>query len=127
SATDPATNGSHVFTDLPAGGWGGTPQSDGMHVTMDPLGNCQNLPAEIAEILFPIRYNAYEMRTDSAGDGQYRGGVGVRLEVEFIGRGELIWMESSRTIEGSPGVNGGLSSARQTQTLKTVEGEYKTI
>ncbi|RST77260.1 methylhydantoinase [Siminovitchia acidinfaciens] len=127
SATDPKTNETHVFTDLPAGGWGGTPYSDGMHVTMDPLGNCQNLPAEIAEILYPIRYNAYEMRTDSAGAGRYRGGVGVRMEVEFIDRGELIWMESSRTLEGSPGVNGGKHSAPQRQLLKTADGQFKTI
>lgn len=127
SAADPETNESHVFTDLPAGGWGGTPKNDGMHVTMDPLGNCQNQPAEIAEMLFPIRYNSYEMRTDSAGDGLYRGGCGVRFEIEFIGRGELIWMETSRTIEGSPGIHGGTNSARQRQLLKTVDGKYKTI
>src|SRR5690606_8959054 len=34
-----------VFSDLPAGGWGGTPYSDGMNVTMDPLGNCMNMAA----------------------------------------------------------------------------------
>jgi N-methylhydantoinase B len=126
-ATDPANGELHVFTDLPAGGWGGTPTHDGMHVTMDPLGNCQNLPAEIAELLFPLRYNAYEMRTDSAGSGRYRGGAGVHLEVEFLGRGEIIWMESSRTREGSPGVNGGLHSARQRQLRRTRDGRLETI
>lgn len=127
SSTDPVTGELHVFTDLPAGGWGGTPTHDGMHVTMDPLGNCQNLPAEIAELLFPIRYNAFEMRKDSAGAGQYRGGVGVHVEVEYLGRGEIIWMECSRTREGSPGVNGGLHSARQRQLRKTRDGQLQTI
>lgn len=127
SVTDPKTGTAQVFSDLPAGGWGGTPYYDGMNVTMDPLGNCQNLPAEVAELLFPVRHNGYEMRQDSAGAGQYRGGVGVRSEIEFIGRAELIWMESSRTLEGSSGVNGGLHSARQKQLLKTKEGTLKTI
>ncbi|OIK10866.1 methylhydantoinase [Bacillus sp. MUM 116] len=126
-ATDPDTGELHVFTDLPAGGWGGTPTHDGMHVTMDPLGNCQNLPAEIAELLFPIRYNAFEMRTDSAGAGRYRGGVGVHVEIEFLGRGEMIWMECSRTLEGSPGVNGGLHSAQQRQLRRTRDGRLETI
>ena len=103
SATDPETGEVHVLSDLPAGGWGGTPYNDGMHVTMDPLGNCQNLPAETAELLFPVRYHSYEMVTDSAGPGQHRGGCGVRLEVEFLGRGQIITMETSRTREGSPG------------------------
>jgi N-methylhydantoinase B/oxoprolinase/acetone carboxylase alpha subunit len=118
TAADPATGEISVVSDLPAGGWGGTPYGDGMHVTMDPLGNCQNLPAETAELLFPVRYNSYEMITDSAGPGRHRGGCGVRLEVEFIGRGQIVTMETSRTREGSPGVNGGARASRQKQLRK---------
>jgi N-methylhydantoinase B/oxoprolinase/acetone carboxylase alpha subunit len=127
SATDPASGEMHVLSDLPAGGWGGTPYNDGMHVTMDPLGNCQNLPAETAELLFPVRYRSYEMITDSAGPGRHRGGAGVRLEVEFLGRGQIITMETSRTREGSPGVNGGGRSRRQRQLRRTSDGGFETI
>jgi N-methylhydantoinase B len=127
SASDPETGELHVLSDLPAGGWGGTPFADGMHVTMDPLGNCQNLPAETAELLFPVRYNSYEMVTDSAGPGRHRGGCGVRLEVEFLGRGQIITMETSRTREGSPGVNGGGRASRQRQLRRTPDGALETI
>jgi N-methylhydantoinase B len=127
SASHPDTAEVHVLSDLPAGGWGGTPFADGMHVTMDPLGNCQNLPAETAELLFPVRYNSYEMVTDSAGPGRHRGGCGVRLEVEFLGRGQIITMETSRTREGSPGVNGGGRASRQRQLRRTHEGDLETI
>lgn len=127
SATDPETGEVHVLSDLPAGGWGGTPFNDGMHVTMDPLGNCQNLPAETAEMLFPVRYNAYEMVTDSAGAGLHRGGCGVRLEVEFLGRGQIITMETSRTREGAPGVNGGGRASRQRQLRRRADGGLETI
>ena len=127
SAADPETGEIAIVSDLPAGGWGGTPFSDGMHVTMDPLGNCQNLPAETAELLFPVRYNSYEMITDSAGPGRFRGGCGVRLEVEFLGRGQIITMETSRTREGSPGVNGGQRASRQKQLRKVAGGELETI
>jgi N-methylhydantoinase B len=127
SASDPVTGELHVLSDLPAGGWGGTPFNDGMHVTMDPLGNCQNLPAETAEMLFPVRYNSYQMITDSAGPGKHRGGCGVRLEVEFLGRGQIITMETSRTREGSPGVNGGGNASRQRQLRKLAEGDVQTI
>ncbi|MCW3007333.1 MAG: methylhydantoinase [Solirubrobacterales bacterium] len=127
SAADPETGEVHVLTDLPAGGWGGTPYNDGMHVTMDPLGNCQNLPAETAEISFPVRYLSYEIITDSAGDGLHRGGCGVRLEVQFLGRGQMITMECSRTREGSPGVNGGGYSRRQRQMRRAVDGTLSTI
>jgi N-methylhydantoinase B/oxoprolinase/acetone carboxylase alpha subunit len=127
SATDPRTGQTSVLTDLPAGGWGGTPYDDGMHVTMDPLGNCQNLPAETAEMLFPVRYRSFEMITDSAGPGLHRGGCGVRAEIEFLGRGQLITMETSRTREGTPGVNGGGRSSLQRQLRKKTDGSYETI
>ena len=127
SAADPETGEIAIVSDLPAGGWGGTPFSDGMHVTMDPLGNCQNLPAETAELLFPVRYNSYEMITDSPGPGRFRGGCGVRLEVEFLGRGQIITMETSRTREGSPGVNGGLHASRQKQLRKVPGVGHETI
>jgi N-methylhydantoinase B/oxoprolinase/acetone carboxylase alpha subunit len=127
SVMDPETRENHVFSDLPAGGWGGTPFSDGMHVTMDPLGNCQNLPAETAEMLFPLRYNSFEMITDSPGAGKYRGGAGVRMEVEFVGPGQIITMESSRTREGSPGTNGGGSGSRQKQLRRKADGSLESV
>jgi len=109
---DPASGHLSVFSDLPSGGWGGTPYGDGMSVTQDPLGNCMNLPAETAELLFPIVYERFDLRTDSAGAGEYRGGLGARLQIRFLGNAELS-METSRTREGSPGVNGGKSSPAQ--------------
>lgn len=109
---DPASGYLSVFSDLPAGGWGGTPYDDGMSVTQDPLGNCMNLPAETAELLFPIIYEAFDLRSDSAGAGKNRGGLGARLQVRFLGNAELS-METARTREGSPGVNHGLRSPAQ--------------
>lgn len=115
-----------VFSELPAGGWGGTPYSDGMNVTQDPLGNCMNMPAETAELLFPIAYEAFEFRKDSAGSGRYRGGVGATFKVRFLGTGELS-METSRTMEGSPGVNTPFRSAVQRQTKIDVDGKSEVI
>jgi N-methylhydantoinase B/oxoprolinase/acetone carboxylase alpha subunit len=83
-----------------------------MSVTQDPLGNCMNLPAETAELLFPIVYEAFDLRSDSAGPGKHRGGLGARLQIRFLGDAELS-METSRTREGSPGVGGGLHSPVQ--------------
>ncbi|PCI52791.1 MAG: methylhydantoinase [Alphaproteobacteria bacterium] len=115
-----------VFSDLPAGGWGGTPFSDGMNVTMDPLGNCMNMSAENAELLFPIAYEAFEIRSDSAGPGLYRGGLGATFKVRFLHGGEL-GMETSRTLEGSPGVNGGGYSALQRSSHIMADGSSKVI
>lgn len=122
-----APNGaSNVFSDLPAGGWGGTPYADGMNVTEDPLGNCMNMPAETAELLFPIAYEAFELRRDSGGPGQHRGGLGAIFKVRYLADGELS-MESARTLEGSPGVNGGQRSDVQRQTKIHTDGRAEVI
>lgn len=115
-----------VFSDLPAGGWGGTPYSDGMNVTMDPLGNCMNMAAETAELFFPIAYEAFELRQDSAGAGRYRGGLGSVFKVRFFGGGEL-GMETSRTLAGSPGAAGGLASAVQRSSHIRADGTARVI
>jgi N-methylhydantoinase B len=115
-----------VFSDLPAGGWGGTPFADGMNVTEDPLGNCMNMPAETAELLFPVAYEAFELRTDSAGPGKHRGGLGAVFKVRYLSDGELS-MESARTLEGSPGVNGGQRSDVQRQIKIHADGRREVI
>lgn len=125
SCTD-ADGKTDVFSDLPAGGWGGTPYSDGMNVTMDPLGNCMNMAAETAELFFPIAYEAFELRRDSAGAGQYRGGLGSVFKVRFFGGGEL-GMETSRTLAGSPGAAGGLASAVQRASHIRPDGAREVI
>lgn len=122
-----APNGvSDVFSDLPAGGWGGTPYNDGMNVTQDPLGNCMNMPAESAELLFPIAYEAFELRQDSAGPGKYRGGLGAVFKVRYLSEGALS-METARTLAGSPGVVGGQHSDVQRQTKIYADGRREII
>ncbi|MCA2380086.1 hydantoinase B/oxoprolinase family protein [Agrobacterium genomosp. 3 str. RTP8] len=126
SSTVDANGQIDVFSDLPAGGWGGTPFNDGMSVTMDPLGNCMNMMAETAELFFPIEYEAFELRQDSAGAGKFRGGLGAVFKVRYLCDGEMN-METSRTREGSPGVNGGGRSAVQRSTHVYPDGRELVI
>lgn len=115
-----------VFSDLPAGGWGGTPFADGMNVTMDPLGNCMNMEAETAELMFPIAYEAFDIRQDSAGDGCHRGGLGSNLKIRFLCDGAMS-VETARTREGTPGVNGGRRSAPQRLWHLSPDGGEKIV
>lgn len=126
TAVDRAAGVAGVFSDLPAGGWGGTPFNDGMNVTMDPLGNCMNMAAETAELFFPIEYESFDLRQDSAGAGKFRGGLGAVFKVRYLCEGELN-METSRTRKGSPGVNGGGFSAVQRSSHLYPDGSRKVI
>jgi N-methylhydantoinase B/oxoprolinase/acetone carboxylase alpha subunit len=103
---DPETGEVHVVADLPPGGWGGTPFDDGMETTMDPLGNCMDLPVERAERLFPLRVDRHEFLPNTGGPGEHRGGLGMVRTMTFHGHTEL-GVETARTKEGTPGVNGG--------------------
>lgn len=126
TVTEEATRFVHVISDLPSGGWGGTPHNDGMSATIYEGGNCTNMSAESAEMLFPIEYDAFDLLDDSAGAGRHRGGLGSRLAIRWSGRTELS-MECSRTIEGSPGVNGGLHSPPQRQLRVDGDGHTSVL
>lgn len=126
SVKHPESGENFVFSDLPAGGWGGTPRHDGMSVTQDPLGNCANLSAEVAELLFPIRYEAFDLRAGSAGAGNNRGGLGSRLAITVLGPAEFS-IETSRTRAGTPGVAGGRESSTQRVARIATDGRLDVI
>jgi N-methylhydantoinase B/oxoprolinase/acetone carboxylase alpha subunit len=85
-----------------------------------------NLSAEVAELCYPVVYEAFDIRTDSAGAGLNRGGMGARLQFRFKGSAELS-IETSRTIEGSSGVEGGMTSAVQKLYKVTTGGANEVI
>ena len=66
------------YNDTAHGGWGATRRGDGAgpFKTMSH-GDCKDIPVEIVEALYPIRVDEVSLRTDSAGAGRHRGGMGV--------------------------------------------------
>ncbi|ACM39442.1 MULTISPECIES: hydantoinase B/oxoprolinase family protein [Rhizobium/Agrobacterium group] len=62
--------------DIMAGGWGGRSGFDGNNCNIAINGNCRFNPTEVFETRFPIRVENCELITDSAGAGEYRGGLG---------------------------------------------------
>ena len=92
--------------DLPAGGWGGTPYANNMRRHHGPLGNCMNMPAETAGSNNPIAYEAFELRRDSAGPGQHRGGLGAVFRCASWAAAGWAWRPRARTLEGNPGAAG---------------------
>ena len=86
AVTDPETRRQTVFSDLPAGGWGGMNDMDGASVRFDPTGNCMNLSAEVAELCYPIVYEAFDLRQGFGGSrhppGRARRQAAVPLQRE---------------------------------------------
>lgn len=62
---------------------------------------------ETYEQSYPIRVHRYEMRTDTGGAGQYRGGTGVDYVVDVLAGGEHLLRGEGARKKSAAGVNGG--------------------
>ena len=80
---DPATGQRWIMYDLILGGFGGRSTKDGAEA-LCPVFNCANIPVEVHETNNPIRIHRLELIPDSGGDGQFRGGCGIRKDVELL-------------------------------------------
>jgi N-methylhydantoinase B len=68
-----------MFYDWLPGGWGGRNGRDGVNATTACFGTgLQSQPVEGQERVSPILTDEYQILTDSAGPGKWRGGAGVR-------------------------------------------------
>jgi N-methylhydantoinase B len=105
-------NGSNfAFAFFACGGMGARPGKDGLSVTSFPSG-IQNVSTEIIESVAPIVFHQRELRPDSGGAGQYRGGLGqiIRFEVRTDGPCSLSSMYD-RVVNAPRGSQGGADGA----------------
>jgi N-methylhydantoinase B len=65
-------------------GTGARNGADGTDVRDNNLNNMKNQPIELVEAQTSVRYLEYDIRPDSGGPGQWRGGVGQALTVEIL-------------------------------------------
>ena len=83
---DPA-RGEHgeyfCYMETIAGGGGARPGQDGPIAVQTNLHNTENAPIEEVEMNYPIRIASYGLIPGSGGEGQFRGGLGVRRDYEF--------------------------------------------
>ncbi|HEY7063042.1 MAG TPA: hydantoinase B/oxoprolinase family protein [Chloroflexota bacterium] len=75
---DPRTGEPYACVNSVGGGWGGGRHGDGDSAGPSiAQGDIQNAPIELQEATYPLRIEKCELRTDSGGAGEYRGGLGV--------------------------------------------------
>jgi N-methylhydantoinase B len=82
--TDPRSGSRFSYYETLGGGQGAGPHrhgSSGIHTHMT---NTRNTPVEAFEMAYPLRVVEYRLRSESGGEGRWRGGDGLRriLEVE---------------------------------------------
>jgi N-methylhydantoinase B len=98
--------GSFAYYETIGGGVGARPGMDGVSAIHTHMTNTLNTPAEALEYAYPLRVMRYEVRRGSGGEGQWRGGDGIRRDVQVLCEAQVTLLTERR--EQAPyGLNGG--------------------
>ena len=79
---DPRTGRLYNYIETYAGGQGAMHNQDGMDAVQCHMTNTRNAPVEVIESVYPLRIRSYGLVPDSDGPGRFRGGLGMRREIE---------------------------------------------
>jgi N-methylhydantoinase B len=78
-----------AFYETGAGGGGAHASGDGMDGVHVHMSNTLNTPVEVLETAYPLRVRRYAFRPDSGGPGEFRGGLGLRRDIEVRGETQV--------------------------------------
>ena len=108
---------------LIGGGWGAKSDEDGVNGTICMNdGDTHNGPSEQVENKFPLLVRRYQLREDSGGAGQFRGGLGTEVEVEALSA--INYMTRSDRVVNPPwGLRGGQSALGNRIAVRRKGGE----
>ena len=105
------------------GGMGGNSDGDGLNNGNPAVGGARNGSIEITEQTVPFLFTKYGLRECSAGDGEYRGGLGVETAL-YLREGEsYLTFLGDRAHSGPYGLEGGGSGATANHEFHT-DGKY---
>ena len=96
---------------------GGNPFVDGADGAACPVNNMANTPIESIEADQPLMINQYGYITDSAGPGEFRGGLGMVREYTMLAEEAMVQIRSDRTKFLPWGTQGGEPGSRTRSTL----------
>lgn len=100
-----------------SGGAGARPQFDGLNATAFPSG-VMTMPVEATENVGPVLIWRKELRPDSGGAGEYRGGLGQYMEVGAVDGHEFDFQAMFDRLDHPPrGRHGGKNGAATTISL----------
>jgi N-methylhydantoinase B len=115
-----------------AGGSGASPTSDGVSGVHTHMTNSLNTPAEALEHSYPFRVTRYALRSDSGGDGLYRGGDGIVREIELLTDASVTILADRRRTQpygleaGYPGAAGQTLILRGDGSTEVMPGKATT-
>jgi N-methylhydantoinase B len=101
-----------AYYETVGGGMGARPGSDGPSAVHSHMTNTLNTPIEALEYDYPLRVLRYELRHGSGGGGKYKGGDGIRRDIQILLDSEVTILSERRRFApyglfgGNPGKKG---------------------
>ena len=90
---------------------GARPRLDGLSATAFPSG-VWGSQIETTEAVAPVLFSKRELRRDSGGAGQFRGGLGQHIEIASTGAQDfMLFLSVERILNPARGRSGGLDGA----------------
>jgi N-methylhydantoinase B len=96
-STSPRTGVPSVMAEVVGGGTGAHRGGDGLDGVDTYMANVGLMPVEVAESSYQVRIVRTELIAGSQGDGEYRGGLGLRRDYQVLGRESVVTMYSEQT------------------------------
>ena len=124
--TDPRFGSAFAYYETIAGGMGGRPSADGLDATHCHMTNSLNTPVEALEHAYPFHVREYSIRRGTGGRGRFRGGDGIRRDVELEGPGQITIL-SDRRISQPYGLHGGEAGAPGENVLIAPDGTERPL
>ncbi|RDI72232.1 hydantoinase B/oxoprolinase family protein [Halopelagius longus] len=121
--TDPRDGTPYAFYETQGGGFGGRAGSDGLDAVHVHMSNTMNTPAEVLETAYPLRVERYELRPDSGGAGEFRGGLGLRRDIRVRDHEATFSLLADRRTHAPYGLDGGEDGASGLDALVDDDGE----
>jgi N-methylhydantoinase B len=101
--------GGHFSTyELVGSAYGASTGKDGVSGVSALLTNALTAPIEIMENEFPMRYRRWELRVDSGGAGEFRGGLGPVREYDVLAPEAQLTLRGGKHAVPADGVANGL-------------------
>lgn len=122
--TDPE-RGPYVAYMFNGGGYGAFKGGDGLNYGSPVISVARSQPAELYEQRYPFRIRRFALRSGSGGAGQWRGGLGAEIELEFTGEEGSLAFIAERGRFGPKGWAGGGEGA--CTVLEVLDGEARYV
>jgi N-methylhydantoinase B len=103
----PKSQQAFTFYETIGGGLGARPTKDGVDGIHSHMTNTANTPIEALETSYPLRVKCYHLSPNSAGRGKYRGGLGIRRDIEILTETAVVSIQSERRKHTPWGLQGG--------------------